>query len=131
MAQVTGVNIAAPVVPYDSQETHPTHMAQYGKGGWRTCQTVTERNSIPTQRCEIGMIVFVMEDGKAYQLQSISSPLTNANWSEYQPGLIWNKTEPQASIETPDPQTANYYEGDDYVYRRISGIWKRTPHTEF
>jgi hypothetical protein len=131
MAQVPGVNIAAPVVPYDSQETHPTHMAQYGKGGWRTCQSATERNAIPAQRCELGMIVFVMEDGKAYQLQSISNPLTNANWGEYQPGLIYNISEPQSSIETPNPQNANYFEGDDYTYKRIGIIWKRSPHTQF
>ncbi len=131
MAAITGVNIASSIVPYDSNETHATHQAKYGKGGWRTCATRAERNAISAQRCETGMVVFVLEDSKAYQLKSIRETLSDADWMEYQPGLIINLTEPQSSIENPNPVDANYYLGDDFLYRRVNGIWKRTPHSEF
>lgn len=39
---------------------------------------------------------------------------------------IYNQTEPANSNETPNPENANYYIGDDYEYHFINGRWKRT-----
>ena len=131
MAAIPGVNIASSIVPYDSNESHATHQAKYGKGGWRTCSTKAERNAISVQRCEIGMVAITLDDGKAWQLQDIHEPLTDADWSEYQPGKTWNLAEPHSSIENPNPQHANYFESDDYIYKQINGIWKRWAFSEF
>ena len=38
---------------------------------------------------------------------------------------ILNSKEPSSSSEPPIPENANYYQGDDYLYVRVSGIWKR------
>jgi hypothetical protein len=44
---------------------------------------------------------------------------------------ILNISEPASSTETPNPPEANYFVGDDWIYKRINGLWKRWPNTEF
>ena len=51
--------------------------------------------------------------------------------SQIEGASILNNTEPASSTETPNPADANYYVGDDWIYKRINGIWKRWPNTEF
>lgn len=62
MANIKGTNVASPVVPFTEQDIYPTHEAKYGKGGFRTCATLEEMNSIPTPRREEGMFVYVEDD---------------------------------------------------------------------
>lgn len=40
--------------------------------------------------------------------------------------LVRNSVEPANSTAIPNPENANYYEGDDYVYFLVNGQWKRT-----
>lgn len=42
MANINGTNLAAPIVPFTTNDTFPTHYAKYGKGGYRTVATITE-----------------------------------------------------------------------------------------
>ena len=73
MAKIQGTNLSAPITPFTDQDTFPTHYAKYGKGGYRTVQNIGERNSIPEDRLEEGMLVWVIVDpsGKhLYQLQN-------------------------------------------------------------
>lgn len=63
MAQIPGTNVVAPVVPFDTTDTHPSHDALYGKGGYRTVATTGERNAIPAARRAAGMLVFVLASG--------------------------------------------------------------------
>jgi hypothetical protein len=89
MAKIKGVNVIAPVVPFDTTDVHPSHEARYGKGGYRTVATLVERDAIPAPRREAGMLVFVASDGKAYQL---GSDLTT--WAEFTSGVSsWNDLE--------------------------------------
>ena len=62
MAEIKGTNLAAPIVPYTDQDIYATHEAKYGKGGYRTCQDLEERDSIPNPRREEGMMVYVIDD---------------------------------------------------------------------
>jgi len=82
MSNIQGTNLAAPVVPYSSLDTFPTHLATYGKGGHRTVNTIIERNAISIARRELLMTVAVIEDGNTYKL--ISNPTTattvNVDW---------------------------------------------------
>jgi len=68
MAGIQGTNIVAPVVPLDTADVHPTHEAQYGKGGYRTVATTADRDALPAARREGGLLVFVTADSQRYRL---------------------------------------------------------------
>jgi hypothetical protein len=83
MAGIQGTNIVAPVVPLDTADVHATHEALYGKGGYRTVATVSERDAIPAARREHGMLVFVTADGQRYQLGSDLTTWTKSTTSAH------------------------------------------------
>lgn len=66
MADISGTNLVAPVVPFTTDDSYPTHMAQYGKGGWRSVQTKAELATIPSQRLEVGMVAYVITEHTPY-----------------------------------------------------------------
>jgi len=70
MSQLKGTNVIAPVVPFDSTDSYPSHVAAYGKGGYRSVADQTERNAIPSLRREAGMVVFVTSLQKEYRLDT-------------------------------------------------------------
>ena len=82
MASLAGTNVASAIKPFTDSDTFATHEAQYGKGGHRSVLTLAERNAIHKERREIGMLVYVKEDEKTYQL--ITDPATDnttgVNW---------------------------------------------------
>lgn len=88
MSNIQGINIAAPVAPYTTDDVYPSHFALYGKGGWRTVATLAERNAIPFDRLELGMIVCVLDTGmrikKRFELTGLTGTFTSFNsvWSE-------------------------------------------------
>ena len=66
MANLSGTNLAAAVVPFTTEDTYPTHMAAYGKGGWRSVEDLDELNTIPTSRLEYGCVAYVKGEDKPY-----------------------------------------------------------------
>lgn len=81
MTQIKGTNVLAPVVPFDTTDSHASHEARYGKGGYRSVADTTERDAIPSPRREAGMLVLTLSDGKMWKL---ASDLTT--WSEFSIG---------------------------------------------
>ncbi len=81
MTQIKGTNVLAPVVPFDTTDSHPSHLALYGKGGYRSVADTAERDAIPSPRREAGMLVLTLSDGKMWKL---ASDLTT--WSEFSIG---------------------------------------------
>jgi len=79
MSAISGTNVAAPVMPFTTEDSYPTHDAAYGRGGWREATSTTERDAIPTDRQRIGMIVNVAGD-KAYELTVVGDP---PSWKAY------------------------------------------------
>lgn len=77
MSDLKGTNLAAPVVPYTSEDTYPTHFALYGQGGMRTVKTMAERDSISPERREEGMLVYVIEDPSEVHTYQ----LVNGSWA--------------------------------------------------
>lgn len=75
MANLSGTNLVAPVVPFTTDDKYPTHYAKYGHGGWRTVNTLNDRNNIPSQLREEGMAVYCIEDKKTYIY-------VNSSWKE-------------------------------------------------
>lgn len=70
---VLGTNIASPVVPFKTTDTYPTHYEEYGQGGYRTVDTVEDRNAIPKLRRKKGMLVNV--DGVGI-FKLVNNPVT-------------------------------------------------------
>ena len=69
MAEVKGTNVASKIVPYTTSDNYATHDEEYGRGGYRTVNTVAEMNAIPADRRKEGMLVYVKND-KYYRLNS-------------------------------------------------------------
>lgn len=65
---VPGVRVTDSIVPSDSADEYPTHQAAFGKGGMRSVADLSERDAIPAQRRELGMVVWVRSEGRMYQL---------------------------------------------------------------
>ena len=78
MADLKGTNVAALIVPFTDQDSYATHDAKYGKGGFRSVQTIAERDAIPAERKEIGMVVYV------YAIQ-LNYRWTGTDWVEWLP----------------------------------------------
>ena len=66
--KIKGTNVAAVIAPFTTDDTYATHDAEYGKGGYRTVDTITDRDNIPEARRTIGMLVYVVSDDKIYKL---------------------------------------------------------------
>lgn len=60
--------ILGAVAPNDALDTYPSHLEEYGKGGYRTVANNTSRNEIPPERRKSGMRVYVEDTGVEYTL---------------------------------------------------------------
>ena len=76
MSNIAGTNIAAEVVPFTTEDQYPTHMALYGKGGWRSVQTIEERDALPATRLEDGATVWVIGTMQAFTY-------INGEWQDF------------------------------------------------
>ena len=96
MASIPGINVGAPVVPFDDADNQASHQAIYGEGGLRTVVNNTARNAIYSNRCEVGMMVYVSGDDKYYKLKSGYTPgsLVDGDWEELEFGgtSYWQRT---------------------------------------
>jgi len=70
MSSIKGTNVLAPVVPFDTTDSHASHEARYGKGGYRSVSDIAERDAIPQLRREAGMLVWVIDTQKAWRLNA-------------------------------------------------------------
>ena len=62
----------------NGKASYPTHIDSLGKGGYMSMPTISDRNSIPTLRRKLGMLVYVQANDSLYKLASPS--LDNTNW---------------------------------------------------
>jgi len=60
--------VPTPIAPYSLTNTYPTHYSYYGKGGLRSVSTEVERDAIPAERREAGMLVYVSATDQTYKL---------------------------------------------------------------
>ena len=77
----TGLKVSAPIVPYSLVDVYPTHLSIFGEGGLKSVETIADRNAIPEERREEGMIVYVSEEETAYALRG---GITNSKWVDLQ-----------------------------------------------
>lgn len=77
------VVVSAPVVPLDPLDVYPSHIANYGRGGYQTADDIAARDAIPSGRLELGMVVCVVDpDNTEYRLTDLD-PVT---WTEVEAG---------------------------------------------
>jgi hypothetical protein len=81
MANIPGTNVSAMVVPFDTQDIYATHNDKYGRGGFRVCDTIVDRDSITTPRRKAGMWVKVIETNKIYSLDANETTWTEVTFS--------------------------------------------------
>ena len=91
MADDKGILIASNIIPAMSDgaiQDHATHIAKYGKGGWREVATIQERDAITDARCDLGMSVYVTSEGKLYILSDLDTTTTpyTKTWTEFKSG---------------------------------------------
>lgn len=86
MSSIKGTNVLAPVVPFDTTDTHASHEARYGKGGYRSVEDIAERDAIPALRREAGMLVLTLSDGVMWRLNANLNTWTDNNLTTYLDG---------------------------------------------
>lgn len=76
---ITGTTpITAPVAPSSAADVYPSHIAEYGKGGYMSVANKVERDNITAERRTAGMRVYDRTTGIVYIL---GPSLTNGDWS--------------------------------------------------
>lgn len=75
------VQVSGIIAPSSTADTYPVTDPQYGLGGLRTVSTVLERDAIPAERRQPGMIVYVSSVGEWYALANDLSA-----WAAFTPG---------------------------------------------
>lgn len=73
MSKINGIPVGATIVPIDTLDTYSTHTEEYGKGGYRTVQTIQDRDAIPLDRLKVGMKVLVYQEKNIYYLKSLDN----------------------------------------------------------
>jgi hypothetical protein len=71
------VPITGFISPTDNVDTYATHRDIYGKGGYRTVNNLEDLELITADRRQEGMLVYVLDESKLYQL---IGGIDNANW---------------------------------------------------
>lgn len=82
MSNIKGTNIASLIAPFTTDDAYPTHDAKYGKGGYKTVNTIIERNDIPVQRLSDGCICYVKDEDQEYRWDAEES-----TWNKVLAGL--------------------------------------------
>ena len=103
MANLKGTILAAPIKPTSDLDTYPTHLDEYGKGGFRVVDNIAARNSITQERRKDGMLVYVKSGDALYQLKG---GILNSHWKLFNIGdskrIIPFETTDQIVIENVD-----------------------------
>jgi hypothetical protein len=109
--------IGVPIAPTQPEDTNPTHIAEYGRGGLMSVATTTVRDAIPSGRKKVGMLVFVQADSKYYTLTS-----TPNTWTEF----VGSGTSPTADIATASTQDQILAEVESLSANLTGGVYGGT-----
>lgn len=78
-----GTVLYSGIVPTNTSDVYPTHSAIYGMGGYRSVNTISERDAIPVERLEVGAKVLVTEQETGYYVESIEGGRDNWQLDTY------------------------------------------------
>lgn len=127
MAKNVGTLISASIRPNDSLDPIASAWAKEVKGGLHTVDNSTEMNSIIFQRREWGMMCYVTDQNKTYQLTynyNSTSIMDNLNWKEFSgSGSNTNGEWINSVISIRNDQPISPNNGDRYIIGSIpSGL---------
>ena len=108
MTNLNGTNLAAGIVTFTTEDTYPTHFDSLGKGGYRSVNTVVERDLIPAARRTAGMLVYVKEDNTEYRLKGDNTWEVKPAGVESDP--IYNADKPNIALKSDIPDISNLAE---------------------
>ena len=86
------IRIPGGIIQVNDASQYPTHYSDFGFGGLRTSDDLTDRGNIPLERQEIGMLVYVVSTATYFKLteKTIIDPNTGAVtpsvWEQLQTG---------------------------------------------
>lgn len=89
------IPLNAPIAPRDTRSRYPTHWDQFGLGGYRTVDLLSERDAIPNERKKEGMLVYVVENDSTYRL-------TLGLWEEVHVKLVIESEDSSVSFSDID-----------------------------
>jgi hypothetical protein len=119
MANISGTNLAAGIVPFTTEDTYATHSSEYGKGGWHEVLTSAERDAIPAARLADGMACYVVDEGKLYVRKGTA-------WEEFAAGTGGGTVTNTFNLTTTDERTGTLAKGSSfvvtYVYESLMGV---------
>lgn len=70
-SQTSGTKVVANIIPTSPSDRYPTHHSIFGRGGYKTVQSIEERDSIPIDRLTIGSVVRVYNEGVEYVVTAL------------------------------------------------------------
>ncbi len=120
MAKNIGVLVVGPIRPNDDTDRIPTALANEIEGGFHSVTSSTDRDAIFTNRRKFGMLCYVIDEDRTYQLKlnyASTSLSDNNNWVLYTPGGGSGATEWVDSVISivNNPSTISPTGGDRYL----------------
>ena len=76
-----GTQVVSHIIPTGN---FPTHIANFGRGGYKTVSSIEERNAIPVNRLTTGSIVYVVDTDTEYRA-TVDNDLVS--WQEVKNGI--------------------------------------------
>lgn len=132
MSDLKGTNVASSIVPFTTEDTFATHDALYGKGGYRTVETISERDSISVDRRSNGMVVYVVSDSSGVHTYRcvLLSGHTGKNISDWtwEPDSTTLRISTQSKLSTLSvpPGTLVFVDDEKKLYIYNGDGWKCT-----
>lgn len=134
MAKIQGgVPVAGFMSPTDESDLYAVTDEKYNRGGYRTVNTIAERDAITDDRRKLGMLVYVWDEKKVYQWDETGwilakgfgdklpfivsdTPPTTGNvgdmWLDTNTGLIYTKREVTDDTDPDNPIVSEKWVSD-------------------
>lgn len=83
------VGVAGELSPYDNTDLFALFDSKWGRGGWRTVADATARDAFGTafpDRITKGMVVVLLTDNSAWQLNTATPVGSSADWTAFGAG---------------------------------------------
>lgn len=89
-----GTQVVSHIIPTGN---FPTHIANFGRGGYKTVSSIEERNAIPVNRLTTGSIVYVVDTDTEYRA-TMDNDLVS--WQEVKNGVDEDTLTSVAKLDT-------------------------------
>lgn len=125
MTKNKGVLVSSPIRPISGSMSIATALQSEIKGGFHSVSDSSERDNIPVDRREFGMLVYLTSADEFYQLTQVTSDLSdNNNWILVNLNPNIQSTEWLDSVITiTSSPPATYSVGSRYLISVGSGAW--------